>query len=105
MMEHYDSKYVIVIDPDQLGWDMKGLIDSFSYSSWDVVCSHGIHVYGIYRDTYAFRTNSIVTNHHLFGDDHKKYNITKQQQEINKNRVTVCNHMFFVHIAFIIFNL
>lgn len=57
--------FVLVLDLDVVGWDLKGLVDSFRrHTSWDVACAHGILLHGIYRDTYALRAPGIDTNHH-----------------------------------------
>ncbi len=84
------TKYVIVIDLDILGWDPQGVVDAFGHSApWDVMCSHGILLHGIYRDTYAFRAPGINTNHHWCGQDYAKYNMTKADQMINRELLTV----------------
>jgi hypothetical protein len=87
------TEYVIVVDLDVLGWDPHGVADSFfrqhvgnDWDDWDVVCANGILLYGLYRDTYAFRTDRLNTNHHWAGNDHAIYNITlAQKKEHRKN--------------------
>lgn len=44
---------------------------------------------GVFRDTYAFRTHQINTNHHLNGDDHLLYNISKAERVGNRRMVKV----------------
>ena len=83
------TKYIVMVDLDVLGWDMHGVADSFGRrdtTKWDVVCANGIMVHGIYRDTYAFRAQGINTNHHMYGDDYAKYDITSEQRNINQNK-------------------
>ena len=87
------TEYIIIIDLDVLGWDMNGVADSFGRRDWDVICANGILVHGVYRDTYAFRTKELNTNHHWAGGDHGDYNITDEQSE--KYRETVKVRLFF----------
>ena len=64
--------YVVVVDMDLLGVSEGGFADSIGReSSWEVICSHGVILHGIYRDTYAFRTREVNTNHH-WGDEQNK---------------------------------
>eukprot|EP00596_Hydrurales_sp_CCMP1899_P010462 CAMPEP_0119045718 /NCGR_PEP_ID=MMETSP1177-20130426/42157_1 /TAXON_ID=2985 /ORGANISM="Ochromonas sp, Strain CCMP1899" /LENGTH=318 /DNA_ID=CAMNT_0007017991 /DNA_START=344 /DNA_END=1301 /DNA_ORIENTATION=+ len=77
------TEYVIIIDLDVLGWDPRGVLDSFKRNSkvngkaaWDVICANGVLMHGVYRDTYAFRTDKLNTNHHWAGGDHLAYNIS-----------------------------
>lgn len=65
------TEFIIVIDMDLLGWSHPGVADSFGRPDWDVICAHGVILHGIYRDTYAFRTDRINTNHH-WGDDQNR---------------------------------
>ena len=68
------------------------ILDSFSrqsHTKWDVICAHGILLYGVYRDTYAFRTDTINTNHHWAGTDHAMYNITIDQKVLYRHRIKV----------------
>jgi hypothetical protein len=81
------TQFVIAIDMDILGWDPNGVLDSFSRSGWDVMCSHGILLHGIYRDTYAFRYDGINTNHHWGGKDHSEYNISASEYMQNRARL------------------
>jgi len=81
------SQFVIAIDMDILGWDPNGVLDSFSRPGWDVMCSHGILLHGIYRDTYAFRYDGINTNHHWGGKDHSEYNISASEYTQNRARL------------------
>ena len=84
------TEYVIVVDLDVLGWDPYGIADSFMKSStWDVVCANGILLHGIYRDTYAFRTEKINTNHHWAGNDEVMYNITAGEKKEYRQRLKV----------------
>jgi len=83
------TKYIIVVDLDQIGWDMAGVVDSFSRRNWDVMCAHGTLLHGLYRDDYAFRTASINTNHHRCGDDFEKYNLTLSQRIAFRREVNV----------------
>ena len=83
------TNYIVMIDLDVLGWDMHGVADSFGRkesTKWDVICANGIMLHGIYRDTYAFRAQGMNTNHHMYGDDYAKYNITPEQRNINQNK-------------------
>lgn len=89
------TEYVIVVDLDVLGWDPHGVADSFKKvghtTSWDVICANGILLHGLYRDTYAFRTDKINTNHHWAGNDDIMYNITiadKKRYRINLKVIT-----------------
>ena len=79
---------MIVVDLDILGWNFAGVANSFglraSHMKWDVMCSNGILMHGVYRDTYAFRAADINTNHHLAGEDYEKYNISIEQHSINR---------------------
>ena len=78
------TEYVIIIDLDVLGWDPVGVADSFARMpslSWDVMCANGILLHGVYRDTYAFRTEKLDTNHHWAGNDQDMYNITLEQKK------------------------
>ena len=89
--------YVIVIDSDVLGWDLRGIAHTFSLlqgrgsggvvsNTWDVMCSYGIYREGVYRDTYAFRTADINTNHHWAGSDHADYNVSSADHDRNRLR-------------------
>ncbi|KAJ1439158.1 hypothetical protein B484DRAFT_444171 [Ochromonadaceae sp. CCMP2298] len=79
------TEYVISFDMDIIGYDMHGVEDSFGQSrSWDVACSHGVVLYGVYRDAYAFRTAGVSTNHHLSGSDHQFFDISDEQAAANK---------------------
>ncbi len=79
------TDFVIAIDMDILGWDMGGVVDSFSRSqTWDGICAHGILLHGLYRDTYALRTMDLNNNHHLCGHDHLMYNISGAQMKLNR---------------------
>lgn len=74
----FNHSYVIMIDADVLGWDLHGVIDTFGKrDSWDVVCANGVMFNGIYRDTYAFRSSSLDTNHHWTGSDLSSYNVSR----------------------------
>lgn len=81
------TEYIIMIDMDIIGWNIFGVQDSFGRPSWDVICSNGIILHGMYRDTYAFRSKGINTNHHLGGSDHSLYNITARQRLKNRQIV------------------
>lgn len=62
---------------------------SFGRPSWDAICANGVILQGVFRDTYAFRTQQINTNHHLNGDDHLLYNISKAERVGNRRMVKV----------------
>jgi hypothetical protein len=97
MWERPPTEYVIIIDLDILGWDLGGIVDSFSKSKlWDVVCSHGVLLHGIYRDTYAFRSPGIDTNHHRCGQDHGTYNITYDEKQEYRKVVKQSQH--YIHL-------
>lgn len=82
------TEFVIVIDMDILGWSPNGVANSFGKSqTWDVMCAHGILLHGIYRDTYAFRTDGINTNHHWAGKDHNVYNISDADYKTFRQRL------------------
>lgn len=83
------TKYVIVVDLDQIGWDMSGVVDSFSRRNWDVICAHGTLLHGLYRDEYAFRRKDVNTNHHRCGDDFEMYNLTLTQKAAYRQEVNV----------------
>lgn len=71
------TDYMIVVDLDVVGWSQVGVRDGFGRSDeWDVLCANGILLHGLYRDTYAFRTEAVFTNHHFAGDDFAEYNLT-----------------------------
>lgn len=79
------TDFVINIDMDVLGWNPYGVLDSFSKAShWDVVCSNGVILFGLYRDVYAVRAPGINTNHHLCGTDHLTYNISYVEKQNNR---------------------
>lgn len=90
------TDFVVMIDMDIVGWDMKGLIDSFSRAAvaedmgvqpWDVMCANGIILGGLFRDTYAFRQPGINTNHHWAGTDYFDYNMS--EAGVNQRQVLV----------------
>ena len=85
------TDFVIVVDLDILGWDVAGVANSFGlgvkHMKWDVMCSNGILMHGVYRDTYAFRVAGINTNHHMAGDDYDKYNISETQRKTNRRHL------------------
>lgn len=81
------STYLLTLDLDIVGWDNSGIVDSFGRDSWDVMCAHGILLHGIYRDTYAFRTEGVNTNHHWAGKDHLAYNISLPQYSANRKKL------------------
>jgi hypothetical protein len=84
------TKYMIMLDTDIIGWNPYGVEDSFGRSDdWDVICANGIILHGLYRDTYAFRSSDIDTNHHKCGSDHGLYNITWNERVKNRALVTV----------------
>jgi len=88
------SEYVVMVDMDVIGWNLYGIRDSFGRTGaanphWDVMCGNGIILHGLYRDTYAFRSPGIDTNHHKMGADHDLYNITGQQAKLNRANVRV----------------
>ena len=84
------TEYVIIVDLDVLGWDPYGVLDSFKErANWDVVCANGILLHGIYRDTYAFRTESLNTNHHWAGNDELMYNITIEEKKNHRKNLKV----------------
>lgn len=71
------TDYMIVLDLDIVGWNSEGIHDGFGRSQdWDVLCANGIILHGLFRDTYAFRTDAIFTNHHYAGQDYKDYNLS-----------------------------
>jgi hypothetical protein len=85
------TEYVIVIDLDVLGWDPHGVADSFyrqiAEQPWDAMCANGILLHGLYRDTYAFRTEQVNTNHHWAGNDHTMYNISAEQKKVYRKNL------------------
>lgn len=84
------TEYVVVVDLDILGWDPSGVRDSFQRNSlWDVVCANGILLHGVYRDTYAFRTEKLNTNHHWAGNDELMYNITAEEKKRHRHNLKV----------------
>ena len=86
------TEYVIVIDLDVLGWDPYGVLDSFKkFNAWDVVCANGILLHGVYRDTYAFRTDTLNTNHHWAGNDEVMYNISIEEKKSFRHNLKVVN--------------
>jgi hypothetical protein len=92
--EGIKTEYVIVMDLDVLGWDLAGVVDSFTRLvnlSWDVICANGILLHGVYRDTYAFRMNGINTNHHWAGNDEVMYNISKEEKIDYRKNLKVCD--------------
>ncbi len=97
------TKYMIVLDMDIIGWNPYGIEDSFGrVDDWDVVCANGILLQGIYRDTYAFRKEGIDTNHHKCGDDHADYNISFTERFQNRALHTV-NHFVSFFSFFLTF--
>ncbi len=92
------TKYVIIVDLDVVGWNILGIQDSFGRPSWDVMCANGVLMYGVYRDTYAFRMKGITTNHHLGGLDHGLYNMTAKQRVKNREmlRVSIFNYTYII---------
>lgn len=71
------TDYMIVLDLDIVGWNPVGIHDGFGRNQdWDVLCANGIILHGLFRDTYAFRTDAIFTNHHYAGQDHNNYNLS-----------------------------
>ena len=92
------TDYLINLDMDVVGWDTGGVMDSFGQSMyWDVACSNGVILYGIYRDIYAFRATGINTNHHLAGDDHEKFNISLIQRSQNRQVIMVRNLIYSIN--------
>lgn len=92
------TEYVIVVDLDILGWDPSGVKDSFQRSSlWDVVCANGILLHGVYRDTYAFRTEKLNTNHHWAGNDELMYNITVEEKKHYRHNLKVILNRMMSH--------
>jgi glycosyltransferase involved in cell wall biosynthesis len=84
------TEFVIVVDLDVLGWDPYGVADSFQkVSNWDVVCANGILLHGVYRDTYAFRTETLNTNHHWAGNDEVMYNISAEEKKDHRRDLKV----------------
>jgi glycosyltransferase involved in cell wall biosynthesis len=77
------TDYIIVMDLDIRGWDENGIATTFSHDNWDVMCSRGVNLYGIYRDTYAVRSKTLHTNHHTAGQDFYKYNLTVEDMHAN----------------------
>lgn len=72
MASRSSTEYVIVLDMDLLGVSVTGVADSFGRTDqWDAVCAHGVILHGLYRDTYAFRTSELNTNHH-WGDEQNR---------------------------------
>lgn len=57
---------------------------------WDVMCSNGIILHGVFRDTYAFRSPGIDTNHHKAGMDFRDYNLPEEELPVRKKIVAVC---------------
>eukprot|EP01034_Spumella_vulgaris_P031137 gene31137-38480_t len=75
---------------DVLGWDNKGVQDSFGRTQyWDAICAHGILLHGLYRDTYALRALDFNNNHHWYGHDHDMYNISLKQAAINRRQYKI----------------
>lgn len=101
------TDYMIVVDLDVVGWSQVGIRDGFGRSDeWDVLCANGILLHGLYRDTYAFRTDTIFTNHHFAGDDFAEYNLTASDRDRYKSMVKVCAvpHRFLYarpHVCFL----
>lgn len=153
------TDYVIMIDMDIIGWDINGILDSFSLhvpvpvmshengmnnsgfsadvnidrdndsgrnsnridrvsdrlsdissdisdsgikenykhkSKWDVICSNGIILHGVYRDIYAFRVDGLNTNHHWAGQDGADYglvdtDLAKRRQNLNVSFFHISN--------------
>ena len=87
------TDYLMVVDLDIVGWNQFGVHDGFGRANdWDVLCANGIVLHGVYRDTYAFRTNEIMTNHHFAGMDFKKYNLSELDVKYYRNVVEVSSY-------------
>jgi len=82
------TNYVIMVDLDIVGWSQLGVIDSFGRPSWDGMCSNGVLLAGLFRDTYAFRQNGRSTNHHLHGDDAVLFNLSASSRSSFTQAVT-----------------
>ena len=71
------TEYVIVVDPDIIGFDPHGVADTFAprgHLTWDAVCANGMMLHGTYRDTFAFRTEALNnTNVHWW--DHEPFDL------------------------------
>lgn len=69
--EDYD--YLVTLDMDIFRIDDQGVLDSFGAiawmddeeSPWSAVCANGKYLNGIYRDTYAHRTEYLDTGEHF----------------------------------------
>ena len=84
MRQLLPTTYVVVVDMDLLGVSETGFADSMGREdSWEVICSHGVILHGIYRDTYAFRTKDINTNHH-WGDEQNRRASTEARRIFKK---------------------
>ena len=57
------TKYIIFID--MIFLQEKYGIQDIWVPFWDLICAHGINIYGAYRDIYALRLKNTTTNHHL----------------------------------------
>ena len=90
------TDYIFMFDMDIVGWDRAGVQDSFKRSDqWDVVCSNGIILHGVYRDIYAFRVDGLNSNHHYSGDDSYLYNITAEQRANYREHYVVKTNLTF----------
>lgn len=97
------TEFVVVVDLDILGWDPSGVKDSFQRSSlWDVVCANGILLHGVYRDTYAFRTEELNTNHHWAGNDQLMYNISTEDKKRFRHNLKVTSIHFIPHLTILL---
>lgn len=62
---------------------------------WDVICSNGIILHGVYRDIYAFRVGNLNTNHHWAGQDGADYgladsDLARRRQDLNVRILKYC---------------
>jgi len=66
--EYDDYTYVIWIDMDSNGYDLKGIINSFENKNyWDIIYANGIYC-GSYYDLYALRTDNIPYGPEIIGE-------------------------------------
>lgn len=83
---------------------------------WDVICSNGIILHGVYRDIYAFRAGGLNTNHHWAGQDGADYglldkDLANRRQNLNVSTIYLLEPCFLHLIdesgfhSFILFNI
>ena len=66
--ERYDKyEYVIWIDMDSNGWDIDGIINSFTHKGWDVMYANGLEN-NSYYDLYAIRHSFSLFGPEIIGE-------------------------------------